>query len=99
MGDSAVAVTLDRLILWLMLLALAGAQTVAIPSIVAMRRRGMGGVARVLARMPAYFGLVWAATWVALFELAARPHHWGKTDHGRRRTDPPARRFRPEKAG
>ncbi len=65
------------------LLMLAGAHSVVASAVVAMRRRRMRNVARALALMPAYYLLVGAATWIALFELAIRPFYWGKTAHGR----------------
>jgi hypothetical protein len=74
------------------ILTLAGAQTIAIPALVAMRRRGMKGAGRALARMPIYYGLVCLATWAALFDLALRPFHWSKTEHGRVRRAAPSRR-------
>jgi hypothetical protein len=64
------------------ILTLAGAQAVAIPALVAMRRRGMTGAARAMLLLPAYFTLVSLATWAALFDLALRPFHWSKTEHG-----------------
>ena len=73
------------------ILALAGFQTLAIPALVAMRRRSMKGASAALLKMPAYYGLVWIATWVALFDLAIRPFHWGKTDHGRMHAKPALR--------
>lgn len=73
------------------ILMLAGAQSIAIPAVVAMRRRGMSDIGGALLKMPAYYALVWIASWVALFDLALRPHYWGKTDHGRRRSGPPPR--------
>jgi glycosyltransferase involved in cell wall biosynthesis len=65
------------------ILTLSGAQAMIIPALVAMRRRGMKGAARSMASMPAYYALVCAATWVALFDLAWRPFYWAKTEHGR----------------
>ena len=67
------------------ILALSGLQAMVIPSCVAMRRRGMTGTLRALALMPAYYALICVASWAGLYELAVRPFHWGKTDHGRMR--------------
>jgi glycosyltransferase XagB len=38
-----------------------------------------------MALMPVYYALVCLATWAALFDLALRPFHWAKTEHGRAR--------------
>jgi cellulose synthase/poly-beta-1,6-N-acetylglucosamine synthase-like glycosyltransferase len=65
------------------ILTLVGAQTIIIPAAVAMRRRNMPGKGFALLTMPAYYGLVFLATWVGLFELARRPFHWHKTEHGK----------------
>ena len=67
------------------ILALSGIQAVLIPAYVAMRRRGMTGALKALFLMPAYYALLCGATWVGLYELAVRPFHWGKTEHGRMR--------------
>jgi hypothetical protein len=71
------------------ILTLSGAQALVIPALVATRLRGMRGGARVIAWMPAYYALVFAATWAAVFDLALRPFHWAKTEHGRARSDAP----------
>jgi len=81
-GGGIVATTEDVLTY---ILTLSGLQVMAIPAVVAMRGRGMKGAARAMASMPAYFGLVCLASWVALFDLALRPFHWAKTEHGRAR--------------
>ena len=60
-----------------------GVQSVVTPTVVVMRRRRAPGLGRVLARMPLYFVAIGIASWVALFDLFARPFHWAKTDHGR----------------
>jgi glycosyltransferase XagB len=67
------------------ILTLSGVQAMVIPALVAMRRRGMKGAARAMALMPVYYALVCLATWAALFDLALRPFHWAKTEHGRAR--------------
>ncbi len=64
------------------ILALLGAQTVIIPAWVAMRRRKMSGARFALLTLPAYYALIFLATWVGLIELARRPFHWHKTSHG-----------------
>jgi hypothetical protein len=65
------------------ILTLMGAQAVAIPALVAMRKRGLRPFGWALFCMPAYYLLVSAATWAALYELIVRPFHWHKTAHGR----------------
>ncbi len=65
------------------ILMLMGFQVVALPALVAMRKRGLRDYGRALALMPVYYALVSAATWVALYELIVRPFHWHKTAHGR----------------
>ena len=65
--------------------------TMAIPGLAAMRRRRIAARARILATLPLYYALICVATWAALFDLAIRPHHWAKTEHGlsRARRRPP----------
>ena len=62
-----------------------GVQAVALPAMVAMRKRGLRPYGRALLLMPLYYLLVSAATWAALYELIVRPFHWHKTAHGRSR--------------
>ncbi|MGO4869020.1 MAG: glycosyltransferase family 2 protein [Roseiarcus sp.] len=62
-----------------------GLMTVLVPALVAMRRRGMAGLDGALAALPLYYALISAASWAALLDLAIRPFHWAKTEHGRAR--------------
>jgi hypothetical protein len=64
------------------LLAFSGLMTMAIPGLAAMRRRRIAARASILATLPLYYALICVATWAALFDLAIRPHHWAKTEHG-----------------
>ena len=64
------------------LLAISGLMTMAIPGVTAMRRRRIAARPRILATLPLYYALICAATWAALVDLAIRPHHWAKTEHG-----------------
>jgi cellulose synthase/poly-beta-1,6-N-acetylglucosamine synthase-like glycosyltransferase len=64
------------------ILTLTGLEVVAVPALVAMRRRGLRPYGRALLGLPVYYALVSAATWVALFDLIVRPFHWHKTAHG-----------------
>ena len=65
------------------ILALAGVWTIVLPTIVAANQRRLPVTPRVLALMPVYYLLVSAAAWVAIVDLALRPHYWAKTAHGR----------------
>ncbi len=62
-----------------------GFLSIAVPASVAMRRRGVAGLGRALASLPVYYILISAASWAALFDLAIRPFHWAKTEHGKAR--------------
>jgi cellulose synthase/poly-beta-1,6-N-acetylglucosamine synthase-like glycosyltransferase len=70
------------------ILALAGAWSIALPAVIAARLRGASLSLRTVALMPAYYVLVCAATWAALIHLALWPYYWGKTEHGRHRARP-----------
>jgi cellulose synthase/poly-beta-1,6-N-acetylglucosamine synthase-like glycosyltransferase len=71
------------------ILALAGVWTVVIPAVVAAKLRGTNLGPRMLALLPIYYGLMTAATWTAMVDLAIWPHYWAKTAHGRSRRRPP----------
>jgi len=45
--------------------------------------------------MPLYYLMISAASWAALFDLAIRPFHWAKTEHGRRRAPKDQEPFAP----
>ena len=62
-----------------------GLTAVLVPAFVAMHRRGMATLDRVLLLLPVYYVLISAASWVALFDLAIRPFYWAKTKHGQSR--------------
>ena len=55
------------------------------PALKGMKRRGLLHVWPVLLLLPAYSLIICAAAWTALYDLARRPHHWLKTEHGRGR--------------
>ena len=65
------------------ILALSGVWTMVLPALVAARLRRLTVTPRTLALMPVYYLLVSAAAWTAIIDLAARPHYWAKTAHGR----------------
>jgi cellulose synthase/poly-beta-1,6-N-acetylglucosamine synthase-like glycosyltransferase len=67
------------------LLALSGLMTMAVLGLTAMRRRRIEARPSILATLPLYYAMICAATWAALFDLAIRPHHWAKTEHGVKR--------------
>ncbi|MGO9744479.1 MAG: hypothetical protein ACLPN5_23745 [Roseiarcus sp.] len=73
-------------------LLLWGAQSVIVPTALAMRLRRMKGLGCVLATMPFYYALIAVASWAALIELVFRPFYWGKTDHGRSHGEPASSR-------
>ena len=93
-GASAQRVAGDVAIYTLMA---SGLMTMLVPALVAMRSRGMATRDGALALAPIYYLLVSAASWVALFDLAIRPFHWAKTEHGRSRAKTGARAGAPER--
>ncbi len=66
------------------ILALAGIWAIVVPAAVAAKQRGFPLTPLAILLMPAYYLLLTAAAWTAVFDLATRPHHWAKTAHGRR---------------
>jgi cellulose synthase/poly-beta-1,6-N-acetylglucosamine synthase-like glycosyltransferase len=60
-----------------------GLIAIFVPALAATRRRGMAGVGGALASLPLYCALISVASWAALVDLAVRPFHWAKTEHGR----------------
>ena len=56
------------------------------PADLALRRRDLHRLRRLLPVLPLYYALVSAAAWLAVWELIWSPFHWNKTDHGRART-------------
>lgn len=64
----------------------AGYLAMAILAWHALALRGLTGLAPAIIGLPAYWLFMSFAAYRGLFELALRPHHWGKTPHeGRRR--------------
>jgi cellulose synthase/poly-beta-1,6-N-acetylglucosamine synthase-like glycosyltransferase len=57
---------------------------------VGMRRRGLLSSAWVLFTIPAYWILLSAAAWRAVWKLITAPHQWEKTTHGVAQRDPAA---------
>jgi cellulose synthase/poly-beta-1,6-N-acetylglucosamine synthase-like glycosyltransferase len=75
-----------------LLLISSGSFAVLAPVALALRRRGLQRLYYTLPLLPLYYCLVSIAAWAALVDLARRPYHWAKTEHGL--TDP-SRRFTP----
>jgi cellulose synthase/poly-beta-1,6-N-acetylglucosamine synthase-like glycosyltransferase len=67
------------------ILALSGVWTILLPAVIAAKFRHLKVTVSVLLLLPVYYLLVSAATWVAMLDLALRPHYWAKTAHGRSR--------------
>src|SRR3984957_16286054 len=67
------------------ILALSGVWTILVPAVIAAKFRRLNVTASVLLLFPVYYLLVSVATWVAMLDLALRPHYWAKTAHGRSR--------------
>jgi glycosyltransferase XagB len=89
--DGALAPAREMTDVYVYILALAGAFSIALPASIAQRLRGSRLSLRTVALMPVYYMLVCAATWAALIHLALWPYYWGKTDHGMRRPRPTLR--------
>jgi cellulose synthase/poly-beta-1,6-N-acetylglucosamine synthase-like glycosyltransferase len=79
-------------------LALAGVWAIVIPAMVAAKQRGFKLTAKALALLPAYYVLLSAAAWWAVFDAIVRPHYWAKTAHGRARRRPARSAFERDRA-
>ena len=71
--------------LWLSV-ALFGAGSALWLTLLGMTRRKLLGLWLVLPLLPLYYLLMSIAAWAALYDLAVRPFHWRKTEHGLART-------------
>lgn len=69
-----------------LLLLISGSQATLIGAFIALGNRRLGRLYPMLPRFLAYHALIPVAAWLALFELARRPFHWAKTEHGKSRT-------------
>lgn len=56
-----------------------------------LHRRGLFGWLGTLVTMPAYWLLMSAAAWLALWQFMRAPFHWNKTEHGLSRFQQPVR--------
>jgi cellulose synthase/poly-beta-1,6-N-acetylglucosamine synthase-like glycosyltransferase len=63
-----------------------GLASTFVPALIAMRRRDLSGLGRLIPFLPLYHLLMAVAGWRALYELATAPHRWNKTEHGLART-------------
>ena len=86
--DGVLAPAREMTDVFVYILALAGAFSIALPAAVAQRLRGSRLSLGTAALMPVYYVLVCAATWMALIHLVLWPYYWGKTEHGRIRARP-----------
>jgi hypothetical protein len=71
--------------LWLSV-ALFGAASLLWLTLLGMKRRKLLGLWLFLPLLPLYHFLMSVAAWAALYDLAVRPFHWRKTEHGLART-------------
>jgi hypothetical protein len=71
--------------LWLSV-AIFGAGSALWLTLLGMKRRKLLGLWLVLPLLPLYYLLMSLAAWAALYDLAVRPFHWRKTEHGLART-------------
>lgn len=69
-----------------LLLILVGLGAILIPILLALRRRRLLRLCLCLPLLPLYYCVVSFAAWAALIDLARRPFHWWKTEHGLART-------------
>jgi glycosyltransferase XagB len=60
----------------------AGTFSMVLPAALGAHRRNLRKLWLIVPLLPVYYLLVSAAAWRALYELAASPFHWNKTDHG-----------------
>jgi cellulose synthase/poly-beta-1,6-N-acetylglucosamine synthase-like glycosyltransferase len=67
--------------LWVFV-ALAGPPALFWPILLGMKRRRLADLWPTLPLLFPYYLLIAAAAWTALYDLATKPHHWFKTEHG-----------------
>nr|WP_306421721.1 glycosyltransferase family 2 protein [Methylobacterium trifolii] len=63
-----------------------GLAALALPAALGCLRRGWRDLLWLVLLLPAYFGLISLAAWLALLELVRAPDRWNKTEHGLSRT-------------
>ena len=86
-GQGAMSPWREMIDVFTYILALSGVWTILLPAVIAAKFRRLNVTANVLLLLPVYYLLVSAATWVAMLDLALRPHYWAKTAHGRSRQE------------
>ena len=86
-GQGAMSPWREMIDVFTYILALSGVWTILLPAVIAAKFRRLNVTASVLLLLPVYYLLVSAATWVAILDLALRPHYWAKTVHGRSRQE------------
>jgi glycosyltransferase XagB len=65
-----------------LILMFSGFHAILIPIVLALHGRGLQRLYCTLPLLPFYYCLVSLAAWAALIDLAWRPYHWSKTEHG-----------------
>lgn len=93
----ATAVDLALAVLWVSALFF-GMCSILWLALTGMERRRLLGLWPYLSLLPAYYLLVSAAAWMALYDLISRPYHWCKTEHGLAKTSR-RRRWLPQADG
>ncbi|MFD2182650.1 glycosyltransferase family 2 protein [Rhodoplanes azumiensis] len=68
------------------LTAVAGWAASLLLGLVGLKRRGLLGIAWVLALVPLHWILLSVAAWLALIKVFRDPYRWDKTEHGRAKT-------------
>jgi cellulose synthase/poly-beta-1,6-N-acetylglucosamine synthase-like glycosyltransferase len=61
---------------------LSGLTAILVPTILGLRRRGLGRFSWALALLPIYYCLISLATWLAVYDFVFWPFYWCKTQHG-----------------
>jgi glycosyltransferase XagB len=84
-GQGAMSPSREMSDVFTYILAISGVWTILLPAVIAAKFRRLNVTASELLLLPIYYLLVSAATWVAMLDLALRPHYWAKTTHGRSR--------------
>ncbi|WP_245410997.1 glycosyltransferase family 2 protein [Microvirga flavescens] len=71
---------------WSSTLFLVGLMAIAIPALVAIKRRRLWGLLPWVPLLPVYYLFISLAAWRSLWELVSAPFQWNKTRHGLART-------------
>jgi glycosyltransferase XagB len=65
-----------------------GMVTMSVPAIIGLQRRRAWHLTPWILTLPVYLFMISLAAWCAMWELARRPFHWEKTEHGLGRRRP-----------